>query len=284
MTHHIRTIAILVTVLAACGTGIGCKSNGGPWYKKSSYHYYNPFRMPHPDSEYGEDRFADTDRPSLNTHANVEAPLGGYTQPGSVTTVASTPDMGGGVSNSSYHPSQVPLSPYSPANYNAMQASAAGNQFPQTPMQQGQPATVAGGSYPMTTPGGYSTPDGGIESSYPQVAMSQQAGSYPQNSYPQGSYPQAAATTPGYPAQNYPQSGYPQSQPAATTTQPMQGGYPAMATPDQTQHSYMNGANYAAPQTPQATPAASPFDSAYPATASPNDLYQYRPTTGTYPN
>jgi hypothetical protein len=296
MTCRIRIIALLVTAIAVCGVGTGCKSNGGPWYKTSSYHSYNPFKAPKLDDDSPKG-IADGDirKPSLDGQANIEIPNGGYNHDSGLsgrdslspnTTVVNQNSNG-------YHPSQVANNPGS-ANP-SYQTQALPYDY-----RQGDPAAYANTQIPNATPATYNNPY--ANNANPQVAMSQQGTpSYvqqqpnanqiaPVNYIPTNGYASNATPAGGYtPTDNgnfAPQNTVSQQPMYQDNNQPI--GQPVqgnISAPIQPSYGYSNGDTYQ--QTPQQYPIQQPNSIAappmmqYPNTgaplAMPNDQYQYNP-------
>lgn len=75
--HFLSITAILVAFLFVSGA-VGCKSNGGDWYKPTSYSFVNPFAKEEADSPRSPTAFANNSKPSLNDQPNLRTPDGGY--------------------------------------------------------------------------------------------------------------------------------------------------------------------------------------------------------------
>ena len=96
MQVHFSFAAAVMTLLLIMPGTIGCRSNGGPWYKPDTYAFVNPF-----DKEamnrggtappFGADVAANL-KPSLDAQPNISPPLGGYTAEGNPLAALS---MGG---------------------------------------------------------------------------------------------------------------------------------------------------------------------------------------------
>ena len=63
------TALVLLTIVIGV---VGCKMNGGPWYKPGSYSMHNPFKS-QDDSHH-----VTTTKPSIGAQPNVTPPPGGY--------------------------------------------------------------------------------------------------------------------------------------------------------------------------------------------------------------
>lgn len=83
-------IAALVLVSFCCGfTGCKSRGTGGPWYKPSSYTWYNPFKGSPEDDEYG--MYANDESESLPRNGlspEISAPREGYGNDRSAERVA----------------------------------------------------------------------------------------------------------------------------------------------------------------------------------------------------
>lgn len=200
-------LAISLLVFAICCSLLGCRSNGGPWYKPSTYTFNNPFNK-NKAGMYGEEaRFAEnapSNLPREGMRPNVSTPPGGYTeQRASQQTVSSSavPNTGvpstvgmnstqttnpqvayNGVPNQSYPAQNAP--------YNAQQQPVYQQQQPYNPQQQ-QPVYQQQ-SYPQSGTQPYQT------GQPVQQQPTQDTTSYSQ--YPPGSY-QGTTVQQGYTAQ-----------------------------------------------------------------------------------
>ncbi|MDR3111471.1 MAG: hypothetical protein LBU65_17505 [Planctomycetaceae bacterium] len=293
MTCRIKIIALLVTAIAVCGVGTGCKSNGGPWYKTSSYHAYNPFKAPKLDDDSPSGiAGGDIRKPSLDGQANIEIPNGGYAHDSGLsgqdrlspnTTVVS-PDGNG------YNPSQIANNP------GGMNSSYQTQALPYDYRQEA-PA-YANTQVPNATPAPYNNQYAN-NAGTPQVAMNQQGTpAYaqqqqanqiaPVNYMPTNGYAPNAPAAGGYAPQDggfTQQNAIPPQQPVYQDNnqqlgQPVQGN---VSTPIQPSYGYSNSDAYQqVPQYPaQPNGIAAPPATQYPNTgvpqAMPNDPYQYYP-------
>ena len=75
--HPIVTALVLLSLASGA---IGCKSNGGAWYKPDSYSFHNPFKKEDTIPPTYSDRTA-TSKPSIGATPNVSPPPGGYGDP-----------------------------------------------------------------------------------------------------------------------------------------------------------------------------------------------------------
>ncbi len=74
-----RSLTIVMLIITvSCGM-IGCKSNGGSWYKPSTYSFHNPFKNRHMGEEM-DYQFADDASPRDGLSPEVSVPPGGYTE------------------------------------------------------------------------------------------------------------------------------------------------------------------------------------------------------------
>jgi len=94
MRVHFSSIAAFAAALLFVSGTVGCRSNGGDWYKPTTYSWYNPFTQESPATTRPSDAFANTKKPSLDSHPNVSTPQGGYSD-GSSLANRSTPQQTG---------------------------------------------------------------------------------------------------------------------------------------------------------------------------------------------
>ncbi|MDR0869970.1 MAG: hypothetical protein LBN39_04175 [Planctomycetaceae bacterium] len=243
-----KTIAAVLVVLSLVSGAVGCKSNGGPWYKPNTYAFYNPFNGK--DAMDSEGSAHASIKPSLDSQPNVNVPPGGYTSqddeakyyagrtegnktvvPQYGTTnfgttdsrVASTQSPSNPLPNS-YLPAETPYSPYGPADgINAVPAAAA---YQPTSYYDAAPAVQPPAAYPGT----------GIQGVNPAaVPYGAAPAAAPQNNYsPYNSAPAVNPAAPAAPASSVPVYGQPVSAnnygvPTATPNNPMPAGTAAPA-------------------------------------------------------
>lgn len=84
--------AIAVALLFVSGT-VGCRSNGGDWYKPTTYSWTNPFAKNSPVTPRPSDAFADAKKPkpTLGAHPDISAPQGGYSDASSLANRSPSP-------------------------------------------------------------------------------------------------------------------------------------------------------------------------------------------------
>ena len=87
MRRQHRSFVVTMIVVSLCCGFIGCKSNGGPWYKANSYTWHNPFPKFKKDSSFEDEdygRYAETDNgirmPSQGQTPDLSTPPGGYSE------------------------------------------------------------------------------------------------------------------------------------------------------------------------------------------------------------
>ncbi|MGL6225647.1 MAG: hypothetical protein ACRC10_03365 [Thermoguttaceae bacterium] len=179
-------LAIALLVFAVCCSLLGCRSNGGPWYKPSSYAFNNPFNKNKAGLYDEESRFADNTPASLpreGMRPNVSTPPGGYTEQrpsqyaassgvpntgvpsavGMSNTQVTTPQVAyNGVPNQSYPGQNTPYNAQQQPNYQQQQPAYQPQSYPQSgtqPYQQGgqpvQQPTQDTTSYSQYPPGSY---------------------------------------------------------------------------------------------------------------------------------
>lgn len=269
MKKTIRPLAILAAVLAVCSMGTGCTSNGGPWYKPSTYTYHNPFskdkgKTPH-DKHAGmvaggqetDKSVLDNSRPSINSSPNIKGPLGGYSNEApayqSSTQQARVTPLSGNYSTPDQSMPQTGIQQTAAVQNGYGQAGAGTYGMTQNP-------SVAMATPPVT--GGYSPAEGVY--SAPVQSASYQMGTPSQGygqQYPQGTFEQQQAVPQVNPGTAFPGTGYtPQATPATV---------PMTAAPTTAAPAVQPGPVSPFAATPSAVPTAG-------ATADP---YQYRNTT-----
>jgi len=210
MRRQYRSFVVAVVAVSLCCSLIGCKSNGGSWYKPNTYSFHNPFKK---GSDFGEDdygRYAEgnngivTPRQGQEPDLNLTTPSGGYS--GNQVAQNTNRSTNANVPNSSNPPPGQ--NPANNPNYQTQQANYQNNppaNWNNPGVPQGQP--VAQNQYYNNNPP-------------------------PQNPYPQNyQAPQTQAATPYYgsdPNMNYsaPVGSQPQYDPSYGTPQaPYASGY-----------------------------------------------------------
>ena len=138
--QHRSFLAMMIIVSLCCGF-IGCKSNGGRWYKPTSYSWHNPFkRTVVEEDEYG--MLAEDNNgirlPKEGQTPELDTPAGGYSQKSSAVATSANPAQRTGVpapatSNYNYgaQPQQTPAV--------AMNGGVQQTMYTQPPQQQYQP-------------------------------------------------------------------------------------------------------------------------------------------------
>ena len=97
--QHRSFLAMMIIVSLCCGF-IGCKSNGGRWYKPTSYSWHNPFkRTVVEEDEYG--MLADDSNgirlPKENQTPELDTPAGGYSRNANTVATNANPAARTGV-------------------------------------------------------------------------------------------------------------------------------------------------------------------------------------------
>ena len=192
MRRQYRSFVVTMVVVSLCCGFIGCRSNGGPWYKTSSYKWHNPFKT---GSDFGDEneyeRFAGEDngirmpREGQNPDLDLSTPAGGY----SGGQLAKNTNTG--------TPSHV-------------QATTGGYGTPHQPQYQNTPVAM---SQPHPPYQSQSVNYSGVPQGQ-AVVQGQYPHQYPQSQYPQDQYPQSNGTVQA-PNPQY-QTQYPPSSPSNT--------------------------------------------------------------------
>ena len=96
--HFSFIVTTFVALLLVSGT-TGCRSNGGAWYKPTSYTFSNPIKIPFSKDKESAPLYADSQntKPSLGEIPSVNTPPSGYTTDGSLAA-GRTGSAGGTVS------------------------------------------------------------------------------------------------------------------------------------------------------------------------------------------
>jgi len=81
MRRQYRSFVATMIVVSLCCGFVGCKSNGGSWYKPTSYNWHNPFKKPFGGGDdYG--LYAEESNgiryPSQGQNPDLTIPSGGY--------------------------------------------------------------------------------------------------------------------------------------------------------------------------------------------------------------
>jgi len=177
-TRNNPIVAALVLLSLVSGA-IGCKSNGGAWYKPNSYTWHNPLKKGESIAPY-QDRTATT-KPSMREQPNVATPPGGYgeapkteytagktekqVQPhyGQTITGGTQPDAQVAMTDPNLHGGNVPAGYVS---YDSAYPSTPNPYSPVTPQsypQSYQPVSIQQSGYPMgPNPADYATPNNGV--------------------------------------------------------------------------------------------------------------------------
>ncbi|MCL2305212.1 MAG: hypothetical protein FWC43_07705 [Planctomycetaceae bacterium] len=212
MRRQYRSFVVTMVVVSLCCGFIGCKSNGGRWYKPSSYTWHNPFK----NKGFEEDEFGQL----AEDNNGIRMPREGQSPDLDLTTPA------GG-----YSGNQVAQTPSRSTNVNVPQAS--GSTVGGYPQQQTPSVALSNPPY-QNQPVNYSNVPQG------QPAMQSQ---YPQNQYPQSQYPQSQ-----YPQPQNGMTQAPNPQPQYNTTYPQpvaqQTQYdPSYGQVNQVSNGYATGQN-----------------------------------------
>ncbi|MGL4594287.1 MAG: hypothetical protein ACRCUY_06115 [Thermoguttaceae bacterium] len=258
MRISLTTIVSCIAVFALCSGMIGCKSNGGPWYKTSTYTFSNPLSRTEAPAFQQEEMARTSVKPHLESQPNLQTPPGGYKSKESQASFAA--ENGQKVLQTQYQHQQglpaadgvqVASNPYMgtavPSDY--QQTNFYQPQMPvQQPMQSQMPMQQPMQQYPPgVSPVGASSNGG-----YPTT--------YPNPNVPAGNY---APFSPASSDSNV--SAYPTQMPGAQmprTEQPnaaLYGNAPvtygaAAETPYPAQASLPQGGYVATPSTVQANP------------------------------
>ena len=232
--QHRSFLAMMILVSLCCGF-VGCKSNGGRWYKPNSYSWHNPFkRAAVEEDEYG--MFAEDNNgirlPKDGQTPELDTPAGGYSKNSNAvaTNMDSAPRTGvPAPANSGYYSGTQMQQQANPAV--AMNGGIQQTTYPQ-PQQYQTPAPVANQQYYNQTPQNTApvqnaNPNYGTNYQQPNVATYQ-------NQYPPQSVNPPVSQTYTAPAQ------YPPAQDAFGTTQ-QPSGY---ATGQNTYSTTPNGEYY----------------------------------------
>ena len=227
--NSLLTALILLSLVVGA---IGCKSNGGPWYKPGSYAMHNPFKAKdEPLSSPYPDRTATT-KPSMGAQPNVATPPGGYAtkelqvQYNNTPTGGATPEANRlARSEPAVSGGNIPTSGYSDPGYNPNVAAYnpnMGTSYPGTyPPNSGvtpqniQPTSIATPYGPSYTPQG--TPDYASNPGTP-LPWGAQA--------PYDPAPASGFTAPVNPTYETAPGGFPSATPVPYGTQPV-GGFDA---------------------------------------------------------
>ena len=261
-TRNNSIVAALVLLSLVSGA-IGCKSNGGAWYKPNSYSLHNPFKKEERNPFKKEEPIAPyqaTAKPSIGAQPNVTPPPGGYgnkaqeaeftagkmekqVQPqyGQTITGGIQPETQVAMSDPNVYGGNAPVGYTYPTDSGAYSNP---NQYSPVTPQNYQSTSIQQPGYPTgPNPADYAAPNTGVASpsAYPSTVpptnyspfVSPAGQPYdaapPQGFAPPATYDPAPQQGFGAPQQGYgvPQQGYGVN-PNGYTSPPNYGGYTAL--------------------------------------------------------
>ncbi len=260
MRTRSNSIVTALVLLSLVSGAIGCKSNGGAWYKPNSYTWYNPFSSKDDPIPPYSGEHAATAKPSIGAQPNVAAPPGGYgdkakeaefyaakpekqVQPqyGNTITGGSAPTSTPAADQNRVAMADAPLYNGAPANYSTPNPYSVPDAYYQ-PNSGVTPASYQPTSIQQPN-AGYQQPNAGYQqpaAGYQQPAAYQQPTGYQPNGMSPNPADYAPSATPSpyspntsVPATNYsPFAAQPEAQqgfgaPVSTTTAPAANAYGA---------------------------------------------------------
>ena len=140
MRIHFSSIATIIVALLFISGTVGCRSNGGDWYKPGTYSWVNPFEKSSQESPRSSGTLAKS-KPSLNEHPNISTPQGGYSAGASSGEFAASPSSAGTLNSSvadSWGGQHNPMASQVPPSHLSGYTVAEPSPYPPSYMVEGQ--------------------------------------------------------------------------------------------------------------------------------------------------